>query len=358
MKQTLLARLIASATPPRRVIASLICMLMICSLPLSSMAQRRGAGERTERTESKRDRGGAQRDRHNNRRPEANKRPDGNRRPEANKRPDGNRRPEANKRPDGNRRPEANKRPVNTSPVYRPGADGHRPNAPKPGNNVKPGQNAPKPGHNVKPGNNNHRPGQNVRPSGPSHNWTPGQPTQVRPGPALHRPPMAPPPHPPIRPAHLHGYHRPVPPPAWRPGPRPLFSTVLGLTFGTALGMGIDALISNGYTVDGYTDDMVYVNDVVQLNMRWPFGVLQYSNGLLAGSEFTYSSDWRDLNRYNMAYARLSSLYGPPVSSYNRGGDLSATWWGPGGQYVTLRFDYRAPMRGANRYYTTLSFGI
>ena len=85
MKQTLLARLIASATPPRRVIASLICMLMICSLPLSSMAQRRGAGERTERTESKRDRGGAQRDRHNNRRPEANKRPDGNRRPEANK---------------------------------------------------------------------------------------------------------------------------------------------------------------------------------------------------------------------------------------------------------------------------------
>ena len=35
---------------------------------------------------------------------------------------------------------------------------------------------------------------------------------------------------------------------------------------------------------------MVYVNDVVQLNMRWPFGVLQYSNGLLAGSEFTYSS--------------------------------------------------------------------
>ena len=44
-----------------------------------------------------------------------------------------------------------------------------------------------------------------------------------------------------------------------------------------------------------------------------------------------------------MAYARLSSLYGPPVSSYNRGGDLSATWWGPGGRYVTLRFDYRAP---------------
>ena len=27
-------------------------------------------------------------------------------------------------------------------------------------------------------------------------------------------------------------------------------------------------------------------------------------------------------------------------------------------QSVTLRFDYRAPMRGANRYYTTLSFGI
>ena len=199
MKQTLLARLIASATPPRRVIASLICMLMICSLPLSSMAQRRGAGERTERTESKRDRGGAQRDRHNNRRPEANKRPDGNRRPEA------------NKRPDGNRRPEANKRPVNTSPVYRPGADGHRPNAPKPGNNVKPGQNAPKPGHNVKPGNNNHRPGQNVRPSGPSHNWTPGKPNHVRPGHAIHRPPMAPPPHRPFRPAHFHGYHRPVP---------------------------------------------------------------------------------------------------------------------------------------------------
>lgn len=163
----------------------------------------------------------------------------------------------------------------------------------------------------------------------------------------------------PYRPAHFYGYHRPAPPRGWRPGPRPLFSTVLGLTFGSAISAGIDALITSGYTVDGYYDNEVYVNDVVQLDLRWPFGVLQYdSRGLLAGSEFVYDSPWRDTGRYDTAYRRLCRLYGPPAQRYDRRGELRATWWGPGGQFVSLRFDRRAPMSGSDRYFTTLSFGI
>lgn len=318
MKQTITSRLM-SLIPSGRALVALMCILMLAAAPLPASAQRHGAGERTERRKD---------NKHNN---------SDRHRGGQNHRPDkGN-----GKRPDSGKRPDKGDK----KNIYRPGAAGN--NRPAPGH----GAVAPsRPGHN----NGNHN-----RPSpGPSHNWNPGRPNHVKPGHHIHRPPVAPPPHRPYRPAHFFGFHRPVPPPAWRPGPRPLFSTVLGLTFGTALSVGIDALITGGYAVDGYTDDMVYVNDAVQLNMRWPFGVLRYDNGLLTGSEFAYSSDWRDLNRYNMAYARLSSLYGPPVSAYNNGNDISATWWGPGGQYIILRFDYRAPVSGRNRYFTTLSFGI
>lgn len=353
MKHTIFSRMSAMTASPRAIVTA-ICMLMLISVPSASMAQRHG-GERTERHEN---RNGSRREHRNDQRREDRKASQGkdNHRPQSSARPahsnNGNNnnknKPAVNGRPDNNRRPENNRRPGNNAgehkqPVYRPGAAAA--NRPAPG---------PQPGHNV-------RPGATVppsRPSGPTHNWTPGRPNHVQPGHHIHRPPVAPPPPRPFRPANFFGYNRPVPPPAWRPGPKPLFSSVLGLTFGTAINVAIDALISSGYTIDGYSDNSIYVNDAVQLNMRWPFGVLYYNNGLLAGSEFTYSSDWRDLSRYNMAYARLSALYGAPVSSYNRGGEISSTWWGPGGQYVTLRFDYRAPMSGANRFYTTLSFGI
>lgn len=404
MKQTIISRILTAAGR-RSILVAILCMVISLgsALTVTAADQRRG-GERTEQRRN--NEGNREQNRRNDRGQRGN---DGRRNAAARNRQEQRKRDDnaairpvnrpqhqqgAGVRPGHNGNGSAT-RPGNSNPSTRPGGslnnNGYRPgaagnNRPSGGNNnFKPGHdNGFKPGHdnnNHKPGhdngfkpghgNNNHKPGHdngfkpghgNNRPGGnhgPGHNWNPGRPNHVRPGAPIHRPPVAPPPMRPMRPAHFFGYHRPLPPPAWRPGPRPLFSTVLGLTFGSAISVGIDALISSGYTVDGYYDNNVYVNDVVQLNMRWPFGVLQYNNaGRLVGSEFVYSSDWRDLNRYNMAFGRLSSLYGPPVQSYSDGGNLSSTWWGPGGQYVTLRFDYRAPMQGGYRFYTTLSFGM
>lgn len=344
MKQTMISRVLHTSAIRLTTVAG-ICMMMLLSAPAPAMAQRH-SGDRTEHRDNK----GGKRE-YSNRNSKGGR--DNRKASPDKKRPERpaqaapgnnnhNNRPD-NRHPEGNRPKPSGPHNNNNNQVYRPGAAG--------ANRVPAGNTRPAPAPSVRPGNN-------VRPAGPAHNWKPGAPNKVHPGHTIHRPPVAPPPPHPMRPAHFIGFNRPVPPPAWRPGPRPLFSTVLGLTFGTAINATIDALISGGYTVDGYTDNMVYINDAVQLNMRWPFGVLLYNNGVLSGSEFTYSSDWRDLNRYNMAFARLSSLYGPPVSRSNRNGELSATWWGPGGQYVNLRFDYRAPVMGNNRYYTTLSFGI
>lgn len=176
---------------------------------------------------------------------------------------------------------------------------------------------------------------------------------------AIHRPPVAPPPARPHRPAHFYGFKRPVPPPSWRPGPRPLFSTVLGLAFGSAISAGIDALISGGYVVDGYSNNMVYVNNAVQLNMRWPYAALQYNpGGYLESSQFVYDSPRMDLSRYRAAFNRLVALYGAPVTNHQSGINMSATWWGAGGQYVTLTFDCRPSYAGPDRFFTTLSFGV
>lgn len=369
MKQTIISRFLTASSHRSILVATLCMVIPICSVITAAAADQRRGGERTEQRRDNNGRRSNEGNRDKDRRDNRGQQRKRNDNASAVKHDTHKQHQSTGTRPGNNTKPVNNEKP-STRPGgslnnngYRPGAAGNN-NHNKPGNNTKPGNNVkPGPGNNNKPGNHV-KPGNvgNPRPNnnhGPSHNWKPGHPNQVRPGAPIHRPVVAPPPMRPMRPAHFHGYHRPVPPPSWRPGPRPLFSTVLGLAFGSAISAGIDALITAGYTVDGYYDNNVYVNDVVQLNMRWPFGVLQYNNaGYLVGSEFAYSSDWRDLNRYNMAFSRLSSLYGPPIQSSSQGGNLSSTWWGPGGQYVTLRFDYRAPMQGGKRFYTTLSFGM
>lgn len=306
-----------------------VCMLMLLVSPLSASAQRPGADR--DRTEQHRGNGKRSDKQRTEKQHNAKQRTD---KQHADKQ-------RAEKRTE--KRADQHKQGVrpNDGVAHK---DNPKPNAGRPGSVH----------NNAVAPNNNRRP----NPSGPAHNWNPGHPNKVQPGHAIHRPAVAPPPMRPYRPSNFYGYHRPSPPRGWKPGPRPLFSSVLGLTFGVAINTAIDALITNGYVVDGYTDNAVYVNDAVQLNMRWPFGVLYYDGGLLAASEFTYSSVNRDMHRYNQAFARLSGLYGAPVSSYHRGNEWSATWWGPGGQYVTLRFDRRRPMEGPKRYFTTLSFGI
>lgn len=246
----------------------------------------------------------------------------------------------------------------NSQPGVRPGTNngnnnrpGVRPGANQ-GNNDRPTVN---PGHNMKPSGpqHGHRPGASVTPPRPDYRPAP----PVRPGAVAPRPPVMAPPHRPGRPVMV-PWQRPVPPPAWRPGPRvPRLSTILGITFGTAIGMSLDYLYNNGYVVDGYNSDMVYLRNVTQLNYVWPDATLYYGNGGLAGSQFLYSTSWNDLARYNSVYRDLVNLYGAPVSFSRPQGGYLATWFGYDNGYITLEYNPRPVVGGGVRYFTTLSFG-
>ena len=273
--------------------------------------------------------GGHNRPQGNNNRPQGNKhnRPANPGRPSRPQQPGGN-------RPGGNR-PDIN-RPDMNRPGHGPGAGNHRPDF----------------GH----GQNNYRPDHGYRPEpghGPGHG-----PGYNRPG--YHRPPT--PPRPPRH--HGHGYrhpvpffgayHRPVPPPRWRyVSGGPVFGTILGITLGTAINASINALINDGYTVSSYGNDVVYLSDVPQMNFYWPDAALYYNGGRLYGSQFTYTTPYYDMGRYNSLYNTFCMQYGAPVQTTNNPTLTSATWYGAGGRYVTLSFNSGY----SGQYYTTLSFG-
>lgn len=266
----------------------------------------------------------------------------------------------------GNARP-GGTRPGNNGGVnHRPGGgnQNHGNNRPG-GSNNRPGGNngvSHRPGHDNRPGNHRpgNQPGGNHRPGNGGHgnNYRPGH---HRPTPP---PPHARPPRPPRPPRH-HGvhyhhhvpffgaYHRPLPPPSWhyRSG-GPVFGTILGVALGTAVSVSINSLINSGYTVSSYGDDVVYLQNVPQMNYSWPDAALYYNNGRLYGSQFTYPSAYYDLSRYNNLYNVFTLQYGAPVQMINQGGRMSATWFGAGNRYVTLSFG----LNGGS-YYTTLSFG-
>ena len=158
-----------------------------------------------------------------------------------------------------------------------------------------------------------------------------------------------PPPHRAYRPAPLR-YYRPVVPVHYRPYyGAPVIDRILGLMFGTYYDMSLDYLYTNGYYIDGYQDNIIYLRDVRMLNLLWPDVMLCYDGGRLANAQFVYATTYRDRSRYNRIYHDLSAVYGPPISVESG----MATWFGGNTTgYVTLSMgsDY-------GRYYTTLSIG-
>lgn len=241
--------------------------------------------------------------------------------------------------------------------------NGNRPSGNIPGNNIHPGND-----HGTRPSIGTQRPNQgnsSVRPGNfpgnnrPGHNYQPGGNHGFRPGhnPAP-RPPMVTPPHRPYRPVMAHPHYRPMPPRGWRPAGRvPLIRGILGLTFGTAINLSLDYLFNAGYTVDGYTNDMVYLRNVSALNYVWTDAALYYGNTGLDASSFYYSTPAYDLSRYNNVYNSLVTTYGVPVSINNTVNSMSATWFGGNNGYITLSFG--ANNIGPNlRYLTTLTFGL
>ena len=261
-------------------------------------------------------------------------------------------------RPDGNR-PGNNGNNGNHNGNHRPGSNpGHNPGRPdgnRPGNNGNHNGNN-RPGHN--PGNNPGRPGHDFGHGGnrPGHNpGRPGdhRPSYGRPGGPHH---FAPPPH---RPHYARPWAPPRPPRGWRPGRvYPTFSTVLGITFGSAFDISLAYLLNNGYNVYSYGNNIVYLNNVNQLNLLWPDASLYYGSRGLDRGEFIYSTSYYDTMRYNDAYARLVAAYGAPVSTSYPSNGMQTCWFGNDGRFVTLQFLPTYGADGIMRYYTTLSFGL
>ncbi len=264
----------------------------------------------------------------------------------------------------GNNRPDHGTRPGNGS-SYRPGNSGNnRPDhgtRPGNGNSYRPGNsgnNRPdhsgnnRPDHGTRPGNgNSYRSDHSShnRPQPGHNNWNDHGHQHNHPSYYGHRPHHIP---------HYHGWNRPMPPRHWHPAPgwRP-FRSILGISLGTGFGISVNALINSGYNVNYYGDNTIYVSDAMMLNLLWPDAVLYYEGGGLCGSRFVYSTGYYDMNRYNMAYASLTNVYGLPVSVQNTAAGIEATWWGTGNQFIRLAFQSDYAQNGNLRYFTTLSFG-
>ena len=277
----------------------------------------------------------------------------------------------------------------NNSSALKPGNNNNRPdnnsNAPKPGNNnvgnnnnrPNNNNNAPKPGNNNRPDNNKpQKPSGNVNAPGGNNNNHAGQPPHgnnnaPRPGNDKAGRPSLPGHNAPSHnngPSHHHidrphcpparPYYRPTPPPTFRPHSGcPVLRTILGISFGTSINLSIDYLNRNGYSVSGYGNDVVYLRNVSQLNYTWHDATLYYDAYGLTGSQFMYSTNYNSTTRYNNVYNTLYNQYGAPVSYNNTYSEMTATWWGYDGQYVSLEYRPIYTNNGQLRYFTILSFG-
>ncbi len=228
-----------------------------------------------------------------------------------------------NNRPGGNQRPGGNM--------------GHRPPAGRPHGGINHG--GPRPNYD------HYRWHSSFRPRGPRDRWY----DYYRYNRWSWRAPIAPP----IRrwrPRYV-WYYRPVIPVGFRIyASAPVITGILGLEFGTYLDASLNYLYYNGYNIDGYQDNVVYLRDVNLMGYSWPDVMLQYSDaGGLCYAEFATSSSYRDDYRFNSLYNSLCATYGSPINS----GNGYYSWYG-GNQtgFINLNFAY-----DNGRYYTVMTFG-
>ena len=160
---------------------------------------------------------------------------------------------------------------------------------------------------------------------------------------------------PPVRPyRHTLWYYRPTIPYGFRPYRHaPIVDGILGLFFGTLYDASLDYLYYNGFNIDGYYDNIVYLRDVPLFDYEWPDVMLRYDDyNQLNYAQFAITTGYNDRVRYNRLYRRLCDSYGTPVA-YVRGSYPQVTWVGGDGRgYITLSLNH-----DAGRYYTALSFG-
>ena len=244
--------------------------------------------------------------------------------------PGGGRRPDSNpQRQPGNNRHD---RPDNKH-HDRPGNDRHD----RPGNDRydRPGNDRydrPNSSHHGHPGN----------PGNPGHYGHPGNPGSTN--------------RPIVRPAP-----RPVPPPAFRPCPTaPMLTAVFGLPFGISINISIDNLRRDGYYIDGYNNNEVYLRNVYEMNYSWDDGVVIYdSSGRMQSARLYQSTYGYDSSRFDNLYSQICSQYGLPATQKYRNGEKTVTWYDRNGShYVSLAYNHMTSDGGYPRYYTILCYGI
>lgn len=200
----------------------------------------------------------------------------------------------------------------------------------------------------IRPNYGNHNSQNKRQPGHGGNHYNPGH---------NNRPHHVPPPPRPYRPK-VHVYHRPPTPASFCYHHRcPVIKTILGINLGTAFNISLNYLYGNGYIIDGYGNNMIHLRNATQMSMIWPDATLYYDHNALIGSEFSYSTSYYDMSRYNQLYSNFVTQYGSPMSYTHNGNHITATWWGQN-SYVTLSFNLDYSSGGYQRYYTTLSFGL
>ena len=250
--------------------------------------------------------------------------------------------------PSNNRPDQGNVRPGGQQPGNPDGQQPSKPGGRQPG---KPeGQQPSKPGGQQpgKPGGQQpSKPGKGPE-YGPAHKPDPNP--NYKPG---SRPSSVAPPSRPGRPIYPSAWPRPVPPSNWHSTyPGYLVPNVFGMTFGMAINSALDYLWYEGYVIDGYGANEVYLRDVYEMGYYWEEATLFFVGNKLDRTQFYDSSTYYDSSKYNSVYNSLTAKFGSPVSQNG----MSATWFGYYGDYITLEYQY---MNGSSgyRYYTILTYG-
>ena len=131
----------------------------------------------------------------------------------------------------------------------------------------------------------------------------------------------------------------------------PTIAGVLGLSWGTSFHNTLNYLYYNGYYIDGYMDNIVYLTDVELLDFDWDDVMLQFDgNDNLDYVEFAYWTSTYDTSRFFSLYNYLCSMYGSPVSYAN---SMYSWYGGDGIGFVNLGYQ-----TGNDVFYTVLAFGI
>ena len=133
----------------------------------------------------------------------------------------------------------------------------------------------------------------------------------------------------------------------------PTIGGVLGLTWGTSFDNALNYLYYNGYYIDGFMDNIVYLTDVELLNYGWDDVMIQFNgNNRLDYIEFVYTNNDYDTSRFFSLYNELCRIYGRPVSFTN---NMYSWYGGDGIGFVNLGFERNYDYDYS---YTVLAFGV